>query len=239
VTPRPRVVRGAVLASAGALLLMAGGCSHYHVGIPLVPGLSLGLGATKDGNFSVGLNTGFGPLGAGVAMNNSGQVTGSAGAGVGLGPVSTGVGKGAVLYDPKAAPAGIVAAAPVAPGAVVAPAAAAPAAPAAPATPGGQVQSQGLTPVRYSTPAAPFTPIEPVPFAQVPGGPALSNAASTANAARGTRAATVSRAPLVKITRPPPEPVAPAVNVTYRTPAGAATAASPRDAGTPGNPVAP
>jgi hypothetical protein len=122
VTPRPRVVRSAALASAGALLLMAGGCSHYRIGIPLVPGLSLGLGATRDGNFSVGLNTGFGPLGAGVAVHNSGQVTGSAGAGVGVGPVSTGVGKGAVLYDPKAAPAGIVAAAPVAPGTVVAPA---------------------------------------------------------------------------------------------------------------------
>lgn len=171
-TPRPRVVCGAALASAGLLLLMASGCSHYRIGIPLVPGLSLGLGATNEGNFSVGLNTGFGPLGAGVAVNNGGQVSGSAGAGVGIGPVSTGVGKGAVLYDPKAAPSGAVASA---------------------------------------TPA-------PV---------AAATATATAPA----------RAPLVKITRPPPQPLAPAVNVTYRTPAPAVAPA--RDIGTPGNPVAP
>ncbi|HWT21061.1 MAG TPA: hypothetical protein VN280_19340, partial [Variovorax sp.] len=58
-------------------LLLVSGCSHYHIGIPLVPGLSLGLGATKDGNFSVGLNTGWGPLGAGVAVNNTGVVAGT------------------------------------------------------------------------------------------------------------------------------------------------------------------
>lgn len=164
-SPRPRVIRGAALASAGLLLLMTGGCSHYHIGIPLAPGLSLGLGATRDGNFSVGLNTGFGPLGAGVAVNNGGLVSGSAGVGVGVGPISTGVSKGAVLYDPKAAPAaGIVAAAPVAPGNVVAPAASA--APVASAA-----ASQGPAPVRYSTPAAPFTPIEPVASAAPPAAP--------------------------------------------------------------------
>ncbi len=65
VNDRPRVPRAAAVVPAALLLLLTGGCSHYHVGIPLVPGLSLGLGATKDGNFSVGLNTGFGPLGAG------------------------------------------------------------------------------------------------------------------------------------------------------------------------------
>lgn len=142
-TGRPRAIGAtAVAASAGLLLLMASGCSHYGIGIPLVPGLSLGLGATKDGNFSVGLNTGFGPLGTGVAVHNSGQVSGTVGAGVGVGPVATGVGKGAVLYDPKAAPA----------------------------------------------------------------------------------------------VRPP---ATPAVNVSYRTPAIAAAAASAREAGTPGNPIAP
>ena len=60
---RPRTVRATAAAVAAALLFLVGGCSHYHIGIPLVPGLSLGLGATKDGNFSVGLNTGWGPLG--------------------------------------------------------------------------------------------------------------------------------------------------------------------------------
>jgi molecular chaperone HtpG len=42
VTPRPRVVRSAALASAGALLLMAGGCSHYHIGIRWCPGFRWG-----------------------------------------------------------------------------------------------------------------------------------------------------------------------------------------------------
>jgi hypothetical protein len=92
---------------AAALLVLMGGCSHYRIGIPLVPGLSLGLGATKDGNFSVGLNTGWGPLGAGVAVDNSGVVAGSAGVGVGVGvgPIGTGVGvsKSVVLHDPNAA----------------------------------------------------------------------------------------------------------------------------------------
>ncbi|MDQ0573567.1 hypothetical protein QFZ42_005401 [Variovorax paradoxus] len=104
---RPRIARAAGAASAALLLLLMGGCSHYHIGIPLVPGLSIGLGATKDGNFSVGLNTGWGPLGAGVAVNNSGVVAGSAGVGVGagVGPIGTGVGvsKSVVLHDPNAA----------------------------------------------------------------------------------------------------------------------------------------
>jgi hypothetical protein len=72
------------------------------------------LGATKDGNFSMGLNTGFGPLGAGVAVNNGGVVSGSAGVGVGVGvgPIGTGVGvsKGVVLHDPKAGAAAVPAA---------------------------------------------------------------------------------------------------------------------------------
>jgi hypothetical protein len=108
VNARPRTIRAATVAVPAALLLMllVSGCSHYHIGIPLVPGLSLGLGATKDGNFSMGLNTGFGPLGAGVAVNNGGVVSGSAGVGVGVGvgPIGTGVGvsKGVVLHDPKA-----------------------------------------------------------------------------------------------------------------------------------------
>ncbi|MGE8202398.1 MAG: hypothetical protein ACN6RL_16220, partial [Variovorax sp.] len=127
---RPRVLRAAAVVPAALLLLLTGGCSHYHIGIPLVPGLSLGLGATKDGNFSVGLNTGFGPLGAGVAVNNGGQVSGSAGVGVGVGPVGAGVSKGTVLYDPKAAPAGTVA-----PGAVPAAPAPAPAQPVQPVPP--------------------------------------------------------------------------------------------------------
>lgn len=205
---RPRIVRTAAAVPAVLLLLLLGGCSHYHIGIPLVPGLSLGLGATKDGNFSVGLNTGFGPLGAGVAVNNGGQVSGSAGVGVGVGPVATGVSKSTVLYDPKtgtAVPAG--AATPTATAAATTATTAAPAA--------GTVAT-----------AAPTAPVAPLPPART-----------------ATRVITpTAAAPLVKITRPPPEPQAPAVNVSYRTPAAAASTVSTaavRDAGTPGHPIAP
>jgi len=45
VNTRPRVLRAAAVVPAALLLLLTGGCSHYHIGIPLVPGLSLGLGA--------------------------------------------------------------------------------------------------------------------------------------------------------------------------------------------------
>ena len=204
---RPRIVRTAAAVPAVLLLLLMSGCSHYHIGIPLVPGLSLGLGATKDGNFSVGLNTGFGPLGAGVAVNNGGQVSGSAGVGVGVGPVATGISKGTVLYDPKAgtaAPAG----------------AAAPTATAAATT----TAAPAAGTVATAAPTAPVAPLPPVKTA--------------------TRVITpTATAPLVKITRPPPEPQAPAVNVSYRTPPAAAAStvstAAVRDAGTPGHPIAP
>ena len=79
------------------------GCASYGVGIPLVPGLSLGLGATSEGGYSIGLNTGFGPIGGGVAMHRGGLITGSTGVGVGAGPVGVGVGQSAVLYDPASA----------------------------------------------------------------------------------------------------------------------------------------
>ena len=96
---RPRTRLAAAGLPAGVLLaLLVSGCSHYQIGIPIVPGLSLGLGATRDGNFSVGLNTGFGPLGAGVAVSNSGAVAGSVGMGLGVGPVGAGVGQSVVLH---------------------------------------------------------------------------------------------------------------------------------------------
>ncbi|MDZ4355192.1 MAG: hypothetical protein U1B84_02065 [Variovorax sp.] len=155
---RPRIVRRAAAAtSALLLLLLVSGCSHYHIGIPLVPGLSLGLGATKDGNFSVGLNTGWGPLGAGVSLHDNGAVTGSAGVGVGvgIGPVGTGVGVGktVVLHNPYET-------APV-PGqatpAVVVPVAAA-------GTPPVSVTKAGVT--RPMSPSAPIA-AAPVPAARV------------------------------------------------------------------------
>ena len=135
---RPRIVGAAVAVPAVLLMLLVSGCSHYHIGIPLVPGLSLGLGATRDGAFSVGLNTGWGPLGAGVSVNNTGVVAGTAGVGVGVGPIGTGVGvgKSVVLHDPNEgktafAPAG--GATPVTSAAIAASAPAAPLAPIPPA----------------------------------------------------------------------------------------------------------
>jgi hypothetical protein len=77
--------------------------------------------------------------------------------------------------------------------------------------------------VATAAPTAPVAPLPPVKTA--------------------TRVITpTATAPLVKITRPPPEPQAPAVNVSYRTPAAAASTVSTaavRDAGTPGHPIAP
>jgi hypothetical protein len=181
VNARPRTLRAGTAAAAVLSMLLVSGCSHYHIGIPLVPGLSLGLGATKDGNFSVGLNTGWGPLGAGVSVNNTGVVAGNAGVGVGvgIGPIGTGVGvgKSVVLHDPNAgkpgyAPAG--GAAPVTTAAIgatvpvsgtsgitaVAPVAAVPAAPVT-VTKGGVTrpvaasapQPSPAVRVSYSTPA--------------------------------------------------------------------------------------
>ncbi len=95
------------LAANAAVLcgvLALAGCSAYGIGIPLLPGLSLNLGATSAGGYSVGLGTGFGPLGAGFAVNQDGLVAGNAGAGIGAGPLGVGVGTSKVVYDPKAAP---------------------------------------------------------------------------------------------------------------------------------------
>ena len=150
---RPRTVRATAAAVAVPLLFLVGGCSHYHIGIPLVPGLSLGLGATKDGNFSVGLNTGWGPLGAGVAVNNGGVVAGSVGVGVGVGvgPIGTGVGvgKSVVLHDPNAGKAGYAPAGGAAPVTTAAIGATVPIS--------GTSGVTGVAPVAAIPPAAPVT----------------------------------------------------------------------------------
>ena len=149
----PRTARATAAAVAVALLFLVGGCSHYHIGIPLVPGLSLGLGATKDGNFSVGLNTGWGPLGAGVAVNNTGVVAGTAGVGVGvgIGPIGTGVGvgKSVVLHDPNAGKAGYAPAGGAAPVTTAAIGATVPVS--------GTTGITGVAPVATIPPAAPVT----------------------------------------------------------------------------------
>src|SRR5690606_12689723 len=90
---------------AGAMLL--GGCSTgFGVSVPLVSGLSLGIGS---GGISLG--TGIGPVGAGVGVGHGGRVSAGAGVGVGVGTsigsgasagVGTGIGTSTVLYDPQA-----------------------------------------------------------------------------------------------------------------------------------------
>ena len=157
------MVRAAAVPATALSLLLVGGCSHYHIGIPIVPGLSLGLGATKDGNFSVGLNTGWGPLGAGVSVNNTGVVAGTAGVGVGVGvgPIGTGigVGKSVVLHDPNAGKAAPVpATTPVAPALAVGAGAGTAATTAAAAAPVRPVPAAAAEPaplrVVHRTPAA-------------------------------------------------------------------------------------
>ncbi|MCR6480009.1 hypothetical protein NU688_27900 [Variovorax sp. ZS18.2.2] len=203
-TAWPRTLRAAVVVPAALLtMLLVSGCSHYHIGIPLVPGLSLGLGASKDGNFSVGLNTGWGPLGAGVSVNNTGVVAGNAGVGVGVGigpigaGVGVGVGKSVVLHDPNAGKAGY-----------------APAGGAAPVTTaavGATVPISGTSGVTGVAPVAMIPPAAPVTVTK--GGVTRPVAASA------------------------PQQQAPAVRVSYSTPAPAAVPAG--SLGTPGNPVAP
>jgi hypothetical protein len=155
VNARPHTVRATAAAVAVPLLFLVGGCSHYHIGIPLVPGLSLGLGATKDGNFSVGLNTGWGPLGAGVVVNNAGVVAGTAGVGVGvgIGPIGTGVGvgKSVVLHDPNAGKAGYAPAGGAAPVTTAAIGATVPVS--------GTSGITGVAPVATIPPVAPAAPV--------------------------------------------------------------------------------
>jgi len=175
--PRARSHAAAGLPAVLVLSLLASGCSHYGVGIPIAPGLSIGLGATKDGNFSVGLNTGFGPLGAGVAVNQGGVVAGSVGMGAGIGPAGVGVGQSVVLHDPnavqsQAAPAGpatsasaYVGVGPLSTSVATPPAGIALAANAAPATPGVVVRRAGsVQPVAAARGPAPElgTPANPI-----------------------------------------------------------------------------
>ncbi|MDQ0044152.1 hypothetical protein [Variovorax boronicumulans] len=153
IRPRTTFRAAAVVPAALLAMLLVSGCSHYHIGIPLVPGLSLGLGATKDGNFSVGLNTGWGPLGAGVSVNNTGVVAGTAGVGVGvgIGPIGTGVGvgKSVVLHDPNAGKPGYAPAGGAAPVTTAAVGATVPIS--------GTSGVTGATPVALVSPAAPVT----------------------------------------------------------------------------------
>jgi hypothetical protein len=94
-----------------ALALVTGlaGCSGLHTGaginvnVPILPGVSVGVNV-GTGGVTAGMNAQSGPVGVGVGVNTSGQVTGRAGVGANTpGPVSVGggVGVGGVIYDPK------------------------------------------------------------------------------------------------------------------------------------------
>jgi len=104
------VRRAALLLGCGASLGLVG-CANVGagvgIGIPVVPGVSLGVGWGSGGP-SVGVGTGWGPVGAGVSMDSGGRVYGNAGVGVGVGSggVSAGVGVGqsVLLHDPDAPP---------------------------------------------------------------------------------------------------------------------------------------
>jgi|GEM_PF-1833911 len=99
-----RAARLATLLSSAAVLA---GCASVGagvgIGIPLAPGLAFNVGVGPGGP-AFGLSTGWGPLGAGVAMTPQGHVMGSAGVGVGAGGVGVGVGQSVLLHDPNAPP---------------------------------------------------------------------------------------------------------------------------------------
>lgn len=84
-------------------LLSACGSVGLGVSVPVIPGVSIGVGV-GSGGVNAGVSAGSGPVSAGVGVNQRGQVTGGAGVGastgVGGASVGVGVGTGGVLYDP-------------------------------------------------------------------------------------------------------------------------------------------
>lgn len=220
---RPRTRIAAAGLPAGVLLaLLVSGCSHYRIGIPIAPGLAIGLGATKDGNFSVGLNTGFGPLGAGVAVHNSGVVAGSVGMGAGIGPAGVGVGQSVVLHDPNAGQANALPTAPVT---------------SMSAGVGGAGLGMGVTktlpPGDGSQPAAEPLPLPSTATAStaLPAAasvPAVRGRGNGVVVRRGTGGASSAAAPPVRIVHRPPEAAG----------AGPAREIVPA-LGSPANPIAP
>jgi len=226
VNTRPRTRIAAAGLPAGVLLaLLVSGCSHYQIGIPIVPGLSLGLGATRDGNFSVGLNTGFGPLGAGVAVSNSGAVAGSVGMGLGVGPVGAGVGQSVVLHDPNAGKPNAVQPGPVT------------------SVGAGVGGSAGGFGVAAELPPTGGAQAAPTPAALPVAAPAVTpvSTAPRVNKARAPGVLVRRNDPARQAASVPPAPPAAApVQVTYRAPEAAAPARVGINAlGSPGNPIAP
>jgi len=87
------------------LAVLMGGCSSVGLGVsvPLIPGVSIGVGV-GSGGVNAGVSAGRGPVSAGVGVSQSGQVRGNAGVGVSTGvggaSVGAGVGVGGVIHDP-------------------------------------------------------------------------------------------------------------------------------------------
>jgi hypothetical protein len=96
----PRIIAITCLAA------LLGACSSIGLGVsvPLVPGVSIGVGV-GSGGVNAGVSAGRGPVSVGVGVNQAGQVTGGAGVGAstGVGGASVGVGMGAggVIHDPN------------------------------------------------------------------------------------------------------------------------------------------
>jgi len=88
------------------LAVSVGACSSIGLGVsvPLIPGVSIGVGA-GSGGVNAGVSAGRGPVSVGVGVNQSGQVTGGAGVGastnVGGARVGAGVGTSTVIHDPN------------------------------------------------------------------------------------------------------------------------------------------
>lgn len=96
-------------ASGVLLALSLTACGHVHTGagvhmnVPLLPGVSVGVNVGTQG-VNAGVNAQSGPVGVGVGVNSSGQVSGRAGVGASTsGPINVGagVGVGGVMDDPK------------------------------------------------------------------------------------------------------------------------------------------
>lgn len=94
------------LCATVCLSALLGACSSIGLGVsvPLIPGVSIGVGV-GSGGVNAGVSAGRGPVSAGVGVSQSGQVTGNAGVGastgVGSARVGVGVGTSTVIHDPS------------------------------------------------------------------------------------------------------------------------------------------
>ena len=74
---------------AACLTLIGCQGGRIGLGVPVVPGVSVGVGV-GTGGVSVGAGVGSGPVGVGVSVHESGRVSAGGGVGVSAGPVGVG-----------------------------------------------------------------------------------------------------------------------------------------------------